>query len=387
MNYTHPARAWDASTDQIVEFLGKNTRLALYTSVCSPVHFVLDRTSGKTQSDIFIEIMTLGDAERFAQRKTDKSLGARTVTVELVSSKEMLSAIFPRCRNGFWLTAEEIQNVLTHAKTFKSPYTRKCPQRPFENFISILALFPWANKAVYAESQVGLLYMGYTSLVAILQWHIRKGKIPGLDFALMHRLVIAGTNLTDFTVEQKKAVCSAVGFYPAPIAPIPPTSATDYLTSKLLHCAEDEMNESIPLSRRRSVLHHSSQFGDTSVPRIEVSQYIQAPEQAALPHSWLSQDQRRSSAPDTALAGKTLSESPLNIQDTRAFQAMRLSVKSARPSPTTSLKNISDLASATHERATLTDHSSSTRDKWLENARKAGIAVGIPKTASKCLPR
>lgn len=115
---------------------------------------------------------------------------------------------------------EEIQNILTHAKTFKSPYTRKCPQRPFENFISILALFPWANKIIYAESQVELLYMGYSSMVSILQWHIRKGKIPGLDIDLLHRLVIAGTNLTDFSVEQKKAICSAVGYFPEPLIPV-----------------------------------------------------------------------------------------------------------------------------------------------------------------------
>lgn len=175
---------------------------------------MLDRTSGKTQSDIFLEFTTVADAERFAQRKTGKTLGTRSVSIELVSSKEMLDAIFPRVRDNIWVTPEEIQNVLAHAKTFKSPYTRKCPQRPFENFISILALFPWANRAVYADTQVSLLYAAYATIVSILLWHIRKGRISGLDTSLLRRLVIAGTNLTDFTPYQKKGVCSLAGFYP-----------------------------------------------------------------------------------------------------------------------------------------------------------------------------
>jgi hypothetical protein len=55
-------------------------------------------------------------------------------------------------------TKEEVQNILMHAKTLKSPYMRKCPQRPFESFMSILTLFPWANETAYHPSQVDLLF-------------------------------------------------------------------------------------------------------------------------------------------------------------------------------------------------------------------------------------
>ncbi len=58
---------WDASAEMITDFLGKNTRLASYTAQCCPVHFILDRTSGKTQSEAYLEMSSIGDAERFAQ--------------------------------------------------------------------------------------------------------------------------------------------------------------------------------------------------------------------------------------------------------------------------------------------------------------------------------
>lgn len=354
-----------------MEFLGKNTRLALYTSVCAPVHFVLDRTSGKTQSDIYLEISTIGDAERFAQRKSGKSLGARSVNVELVSSKEMLNATFPRVRDGQWLTREEIQNLLTHAKTFKSPYTRKCPQRPFENYISILALFPWANKAVYAQTQVDLLYSGYASMVSILQWHIRKGKITSLDTALLRRLIIAGTNLTDFSSEQKKLVCSSVGFYPEsalPQVPVDIASTTNQVIKALPMCspAAQIIDCCIPLPAR-SV---------GAIPKIEISEYYSSDPLDDVRHSGVKAlDSAKSCLKGTAPCAADLTKSLLKLQTAsqQSYQTRGL----PRPFAGT-LPPKMPLSEPCLKNKSVTESKLCPREQWLLNARKAGIAVGVP---------
>ena len=352
-----------------MEFLGKNTRLALYTSVCSPVHFVLDRTSGKTQSEIFLELSSIADAERFAQRKTGKTLGNRNVNIEIVSSKEMLNAIFPRARADQWVTQEEIQNILTHAKTFKSPYTRKCPQRPFENFISILALFPWANKSVFAREQIELLYAGYSSLISILQWHIRKGKITSLDTTLLKRLIIAGTNLTDFPAEHKKFICSIVGFYPEAVVYPPP------------------MPVLYPVVRPRMEIPMVLNYDPVSVPAIRVTEYnshrpLESSdcEYAKLTDAEYTQASHASirqlphSMPDAATLGDSLIR----------LQASNLSNYPRAHSRPFSREGRPSTAFAARARAQASNGQSSltAKEQWLLNARRAGIMVGVPAETS-----
>lgn len=391
-----------------MDFLGKNTRLAPYTSVCSPVHFVLDRTSGKTQSEIYLEIATIGDAERFAQRKTGRSLGSRAANVELVSSKEMLTAIFPRVRNGHWLTCEEIQNVLTHARTFKSPYTRKCPQRPFENFISILCLFPWANMSVYVPSQVNLLYAGYTSLISILQWHIRKGKIPALNPFLLRRLVIAGTNLTNFSIEQKKIVCASIGYYPeTSCSTMAFVKTADDLPSKSARAPH--MRRQTGQSEKDRALADASESTESGRSlHADAAPWLVAQESAIgrnLSSAILSQSrsyERRvhypkavSSLPISHFA-KSVSDdgvsAPQNdLQERSSPDLVSASAASKSPSrcvtcgpirPTSNLRPSLETKAVLPRAEPVTNTPTSSSERWLLKAQRAGIAVGLPSVAS-----
>lgn len=354
----------------------------MYTSVCSPVHFVLDRTSGKTQSEIFLELGSLGDAERFAQRRTGKTLGTRNVNIEIVSSKEMLLATFPRARGAQWVTQEEVQNLLTHAKTFKSPYTRKCPQRPFENFISILCLFPWANKSVYAQQQAELLFAGYSNLVSILQWHIRKGKIPSLDTALLRRLIIAGTNLTDFNPDQKRFICSLVGFYPEAAVHVPPIPIMSPSLQEHKYQGDNGRNYAASLSIPEiQVTEHRS---STAMPRIS---FDDSNSQCRAEESTAQLNLRQSSVGAETLKSASnvleLKESLTRLQATeRRPQQLprhcRPFSREGRPSNAYLARTLS-----TGSCCPATSWSPSAklepRDQWLLNARKAGIVVELPK--------
>ncbi|BFZ58525.1 hypothetical protein PYCC9005_005588 [Savitreella phatthalungensis] len=219
---------WDASLEDCYEFIGPHApNLARYTAALSPVHFTFDRLSGKTQSDVFVEFATTVGATAFASECSGKMLGHRAVSISLVSSREMLEAIFPRARpdEGIWVSREEVQNILLHARTRKSPYTRKCPQRPTDNFISILALFPWANAAAYTLEQRVLLFEGYTALADILLWQVRRADHPAITHDLLGRLVLTGTMLTEFSFEDKHAVCAATGISPSrSLSPALPTT-------------------------------------------------------------------------------------------------------------------------------------------------------------------
>lgn len=344
-----------------MEFLGKNTKLATYTSSCSPIHFVLDRTSGKTQSEIYLEMSSIVDAERLAQRRSGRSLGSRVVNIELVSSKEMLNATFPRVRNGYWIIQEEIQNLLTHARSHKSPYTRKCPQRPFENYISILVLFPWANRQIYTPSQVELLYNGYVGMVSTLQWHVGKGKLKGLDVALLRRLITAGTNLTEFSYEQKRAVCSSISFFPDTFAHLGVAGAHAGVAEEADGQAHSRKRERTQARPMHLTLLESKQV-DVVVPSLQISECQEGS---------IMQSNGDATLPSAATLTKALQKS---LVTTDQVVDERRSLSSLHPHQPSRLSSNSKLCSAEPENGPVLTPS----DQWLVNARKAGIVVGRP---------
>ena len=111
--------------------------------------------SGKTQSTCYVEFSTYSDAQRVVQRRNNRALGARNVQLSLVPQEELMEAVFPRFRGGWrgvdpWIreveegqsvvpppveageymsrdgiitggfvSREEINSILTHAKTYR----------------------------------------------------------------------------------------------------------------------------------------------------------------------------------------------------------------------------------------------------------------------------
>lgn len=152
-------QAWDITVEECVAFLGdERLGLAIYSAAYSPMHFAFDRMSGKTQSELYMEFESRAVAQAFVTRSNGHLLGNRAVKVEFVSSKEMLQAVFPRAAGKVWITQEELTSIINHVRIAKSPFVRKCPQRPVENFISVLALFPWANPEAFHPQQSQMIY-------------------------------------------------------------------------------------------------------------------------------------------------------------------------------------------------------------------------------------
>ncbi|KTW30676.1 hypothetical protein T552_00389 [Pneumocystis carinii B80] len=225
---------WDLSIEAIHEFLGKNARIAPYNVHSQPIHFIMDRMSAKTQSECYVELSSRNDAQRLAERRSGKLLGSRNVVLEIATQEELMNRIFPKWK-GEWkgvnpyvdenlksirqfsvpkaeiVTREELNSLISHVKTYRSPYSRKCPQRPFEDFISILAKFPWHKGDFYTISQRDLLHSSLISLIEILKGHFKKGRLIELNFRLLERLVHAGTTNTCFTEKQKFEIFKTAG--------------------------------------------------------------------------------------------------------------------------------------------------------------------------------
>jgi hypothetical protein len=163
-------------------FLGRNARLVSEGSH-EPVHIVMERVTSKTL-DCYVEFVSFNEAisavHRFEGNRTGGKggrLGDRHVDVELSSQDQLMKDLFPKAKNVKWfngrpeiipretedrynsgfagfLSKEEMVMLVKHveapqrvslslsycinANVFKSPFSKDCPQRPFECLISTL---------------------------------------------------------------------------------------------------------------------------------------------------------------------------------------------------------------------------------------------------------
>ena|ERR1700738_2155115 len=181
--------------------------------------------SGKTQSTCYVEFGTYSDAQRMVQRRNNRALGARNVQLSIVPQEELMEAVFPRFRGewrgvdpwireveegqsstvsvdageyisrdgivtGGFVSREEINSILTHAKTYrvypgrmadKSPYSRKCPERPYESLMSVIAKFPWHRGEYYTVLQRDHLFEALKSMSHFLFNGSRHRDSPLID--------------------------------------------------------------------------------------------------------------------------------------------------------------------------------------------------------------
>lgn len=116
--------------------------------------------SGKTQSTCYVEFGTYSDAQRMVQRRNNRALGTRNVQLSIVPQEELMEAVFPRFRgewrgvdpwireveeaesdvSGEFVSREEINSILTHAKTYRvsSLYPINCSPRTVGNVLNDL---------------------------------------------------------------------------------------------------------------------------------------------------------------------------------------------------------------------------------------------------------
>ncbi|OLL23233.1 Epithelial splicing regulatory protein 1 [Neolecta irregularis DAH-3] len=215
---------WDSTIANVQEFLGKNCRLPPAAEHAQSIHITMDRMSGKTSSDCYVEFTSLSDAQRIVQRKHNRLLGSRNVSLSISTKEELMKIIFPKWR-GDWrgvdpyvtpeimaerhfaipdapfVTREELNSILVHAKIYRSPYSKKCPERPYESLVSII--FPWHQAEFYTAMQRDHLFEALKIGVESLRNHISKGNLPKLDRPLLERLVYSGLQNVVFTERQK----------------------------------------------------------------------------------------------------------------------------------------------------------------------------------------
>ncbi|KAI9265167.1 hypothetical protein BDA99DRAFT_507933 [Phascolomyces articulosus] len=104
-------------------------------------------------------------------------------------------------------------------------YSRKCPERPFENYISMMIKFPWSTPEIITTMQRDHLYEYYKLATATLRFHLNK-PYHQINNTLMMRMVRTALVCPGLTVNQKKGILTS--------SEIPcPEDLTHYLESPL----------------------------------------------------------------------------------------------------------------------------------------------------------
>lgn len=95
----------------------------------------------------------------------------------------------------------------------KSPFSRKCLQRPFQSLLSIVSKFPWFSVDIYTLEQRDYIFNALLQATDILKRHIKHGKsMPNLDSDLLKSLVRVGVNCAGFTDIQKYELIKTAEF-------------------------------------------------------------------------------------------------------------------------------------------------------------------------------
>ncbi|KAK6333590.1 hypothetical protein TWF718_011396 [Orbilia javanica] len=225
---------YNLDDDMLFEFLGKIP--GLVPQEHGGVHIIMDRTTGKTM-DCFLEFPSVGAAERFIQRRCNNNrrciLGGRHISLELVREGELMRWLFPKVRGAAWgdngdlifgeweglnapveiISREELVMILGHARTpHRSPFSRKCLQRPYESLMSVVTKFPWKETDNYTLKQRDLIFQAAFEAGELLKRQILRGKAgPNIDLRLLRRLCRTISFCPGFTYRQKLIFLDAMG--------------------------------------------------------------------------------------------------------------------------------------------------------------------------------
>jgi hypothetical protein len=190
---------------------------------------MMDRTTGKTLSEAYIELGSEIDAAK-ALEKNQKPLKGRLLSVTKSSQEDLMKAIFPKWKGKFQslnavapsattrrnvtltvsggtnasplVTREETNSILVVCRNFKLHFSRKCAERPFEQVISVLTKMPWHQPHMIATMQRDHLFEMLKIAIESLMVHLRKDYV-NIDDTLLERLVRSGLMVPMFTDRQK----------------------------------------------------------------------------------------------------------------------------------------------------------------------------------------
>ncbi|KAF5021814.1 hypothetical protein F66182_6140 [Fusarium sp. NRRL 66182] len=223
---------------EVVAFIGRNSRML--SDGDEPIHIIMDRATSKTM-DAFVEFVTMEDAMRcaekhhqFAQAGRVSRLGERPIEVELSSQAALMAELFPLAGGVFWdgatpqilphnasepwanfkgfISPEEMVMLVKHVEVpHRSPFSKECPQRPYECLISTLRKFPWFAADHVTIAQRGAMYKATVKLLCLLARSVSQGDDPvNLNAQLFQRVVRTAMDCRGFTVLQKDNIAFIV---------------------------------------------------------------------------------------------------------------------------------------------------------------------------------
>ncbi|KAG6295498.1 hypothetical protein E4U45_006046 [Claviceps purpurea] len=224
---------------EVIAFLGRNSKILNDSD--EPVHIIMERVTSKTM-DAYVEFTTLDDANKAVEKHHQNSLngrvsrlGDRPVDVELSSQESLMRDLFPLARGIVWngvtpnfkpfnhdepwenfkgfVSEEEMVMLVKHVEVpHRSPFSKDCPQRPYECLISTLKKFPWYATDRITISQRHAAFAATCGLLRLLERSIEKQDDPvNLNAQLLRRLATAGMKCPGFTPLMKDDIAYLAG--------------------------------------------------------------------------------------------------------------------------------------------------------------------------------
>ncbi|KAG6002397.1 hypothetical protein E4U21_003128 [Claviceps maximensis] len=224
---------------EVIAFLGRNSKILNDSD--EPVHIIMDRVTSKTM-DAYVEFLSLDDANKAVEKHHQHSLngrvsrlGDRPVDVELSSQESLMRDLFPQAKGIVWngvtpnfkpfhpewlwenfkgfVSEEEMVMLVKHVEVpHRSPFSRDCPQRPYECLISTLKKFPWYATDRITISQRHAAFSATCELMRLLGRSIQKQDDPvNLNNQLLGRLIAAAMKCPGFTPLMKDDIAFIAG--------------------------------------------------------------------------------------------------------------------------------------------------------------------------------
>ncbi|CAG8955948.1 hypothetical protein HYFRA_00008802 [Hymenoscyphus fraxineus] len=218
---------------EVLAFIGRNAKI-VPESENESIHIIMERVTSKTL-DCYVEFTSVNEAiaavDRFQSLKMagrSGRLGPRHVEVELSSQEDLMRQLFPKAKNVKWvgisptiipkdpndkynsgfqgfISNEELVMLVKHVEyPQRSPFSRDCPQRPFECLISTLSKYPWHMTQYITLADRKRLFDATVKLVKFLLYRIRNEDDPvHLNKPLLRRVVKACLACDGFTPVMK----------------------------------------------------------------------------------------------------------------------------------------------------------------------------------------
>ncbi|KAK5998982.1 hypothetical protein PT974_01367 [Cladobotryum mycophilum] len=212
---------------EIIAFLGRNSKIL--NDADEGVHIIMEKVTSKTM-DAYVEFVTLEDAMKAVERHRSNlingrlsRLGDRPIDVELSSQANLMKDLFPIARGIFWngstpefkpynptapwenfkgfVSEEEMVMLVKHVEVpHRSPFSRECPQRPYECLISTIKKFPWYLSDHITIRERRAIFKSTCELIRLLSKSIfNKDDLVNLSPFLLRRITQAAMTCPGFT--------------------------------------------------------------------------------------------------------------------------------------------------------------------------------------------